>query len=386
MLRRQKNISTLIKWILGFFGLSLLIFAGSRITFSQNGTITYPTPIPQESPAVPTPAPDGGGSNIVQPSPQIIHPQNNSRLSGNVVIEIFIEATVISEMNVFCITSSSKNFYLGRATQTQGTYWQLWWNTNNLSNGEYLIYAQATLANGIKTFSGKIHLYVENTAQVQAETPDETGQAETEQGVLTQTHDGNQTNLVAQAPETNVPQATPPPATDTTLSENLLENSRLITTVDFKLDQDKPLHLGKIEARLSFIGSKFLVFSGQSYPDSYPLMTINSQPLVLSAKADRDGNWTYILENPLEGGKHEVYVEVDTNGVTEKSGPYPFTIARAQASADNPTGASLDLVDPQKQALKTYLFIAGGLVGLALLIMAIYFYIKHTHKKALNYP
>jgi len=301
-------------------------------------------------------------------------------------VEIFINATVILEMNVYTVCSTSKNLYLGTAKQTQGTYYQFWWDTNSVPNGDYLIYAQAKLANGIKTFSGKVHVFVKNEAQASTETTTSTdsGQVETSQGTETQIQDGGKTTVIAQTPETAVPVAAPPPVSN--ISQNLLDNSKVLTTIQFELDQDKPLHLGKIEGRLSSTKVQFLVLSGKSYPNSNPWITINSQPLVLSAKADESGNWTYTLENPLEPGKHEVYVEVNRDGIVDKSGPYPFTITKAQASVDNPSGNSLELVDPQKQALKTYLYIATSLIGMAMLVIAIYFYIKHTRKKAQTLP
>jgi hypothetical protein len=115
-------------------------------------------------------------------------------------------------------------------------------------------------------------------------------------------------------------------------------------------------------------------------------LTIDSQPLVLSAKADDSGNWTYTLEQPLEPGKHEAYVEVNVTDKVEKSGPYPFSIARAQASADNPLGSSFNLIDPRAQEIKNYLYLAGLLVGLGLLALLITLYIKRTKKLAAQNP
>lgn len=374
--------------VLTIFG--VVYFAGSQLIYGQDGTITYPTTSPSNTPTPSTTTSPSGGGNIVQPSPEIVHPQRDSRLSGNVVVEIFINATVVLEMNVYAVSSTSKNLYLGTAHQTQGTYYQLWWDTKNVVNGEYWLYASAKLSSGIKTYSGKIHVLVGNEALTSTQTTDQTstdtGQVENTQGTETQITENNQTKVIAKAPQTSVPVATPPPASASTLPQTLLENSRLLTTVNFSLDQDKPLHLERIEGRLSATEAQFLVLAGKSYPHTNPLITINSQPLVLSAAADASGNWSYTLENPLEPGKHEVYVEVNLGTTTEKSGPYPFSVAKAQASVDNPTGASLELVDPQKQALKTYLYIAAGLIGLAILIIAIYFYIKHIHSKAQTLP
>lgn len=366
-----------------FFGLLILlaiIFSNINTGRSQTAITTQTSP----SPSVTNPT----HGDILQPSPQIIHPQKDSKLAGNVVIEIFINATVILEMNVYASESSTKSIYLGMAEQTQGTYYQLWWDTNSVANGNYLLYASAKLSNSIKTYSGKIPILVNNqiqsSTQASAAFQNSPGQVETDQGLETQIQKSNQTNLITQAPQTAVSVATPPPAINFISIPDLLKNSELVTTIGFRLDQDKTLHLEKIECRINNQNQRFLVFSGHSYPLAKTTITINSQPLVLSAEADNTGNWTYILENPLEPDKHETFVEVNINEKIEKSGPYPFTIAKAQATADNPTGASLELVNPQKQALEIYLLAAGGLVGVAILILAIYFYIKQVRKKAQN--
>ncbi len=176
-----------------------------------------------------------------------------------------------------------------------------------------------------------------------------------------------------------IPATTPTPSTTTSLQE-MIASSQVLATIEFKLDQDKPLHLTKIDGRQTTNNQKFLLFSGKSFADSYLKITIKSQPLVMTAKADSSGDWQYILEKPLEPGQHEVYIEVNQDGQIVQSGPYPFAIARAQAGTDNPTGASLNLIDPQKQALKNYLYLAGGLVALAILVMVIILYFKKIKK------
>ena len=373
----------LLKGFFGLFVLSAIIFSNINTGLGQAAVTNQSSP----SPSVINPTPSAPTGDILQPSPQIIHPQKDSKLAGNVVIEIFINATVVLEMNVYAATSSTKSIYLGMTKQTQGTYYQLWWNTNSVANGDYLLYASAKLSNSIKTYSGKIHVLVNNQIEISTQAAADQsslGQAETDQGLETQIQKSNQTNLITQSPQTAVSVATPPPAIELTSIPDLLKNSELVSTISFRLDQDKPLHLEKIEGRINKQNRRFLVLNGHSYPLAKTTITINSQPLVLSAEADSAGNWTYVLENPLEPGKHETFVEVNTNEKIEKSGPYPFTIAKAQATADNQTGASLELVNPQKQALEIYLLAAGGLVGLAILILAIYFYIKQARKKAQN--
>jgi hypothetical protein len=201
------------------------------------------------------------------------------------------------------------------------------------------------------------------------------------------------------------PSATPTPAPTTTLTSmpipgrpdlspipvvasstkiqnnyDLINISTVVNTIYFKLDQDKPLHLEKIEQRQTESKTNFLLFVGKSYPNSEVKITIQSEPLVMSVEADDNGNWNYILQDPLEPGEHQTFVEVNNNGQIETSGPYPFNIARAQATFNNPTGASLNIIDPQKQALKNYLFLALGLLVVAILILLIFIYFKRSKR------
>jgi hypothetical protein len=62
---------------------------------------------------------------------------------------------------------------------------------------------------------------------------------------------------------------------------------------------------------------------------------------------------------------------INSSGEKSTSGPFNFLIARAQASADNPTGASLQLINPTEQAYLNYLYIAVGLILMAILVLLI---------------
>lgn len=342
-------------------------------------------------------------TNCTQPTPYIYQPTAGSTLTGSIVIEIYICPTVVTEMDVWAHISSSQKIFLGVADQTQGTYFQRWWNTGTVANGNYSLRAEAQIGDGtLRTFSPDVPVTVNNQTTPPGGTPTPTPKTKTPtpstniptsqptnteegtvvnaEGETTQTNVGNQVQVAAEPPKSEIPTATPLPTPAPSI--DLVPGSQVLARQEFNLDRDKPLYLEKIEGRTASSQEKFLLFTGKSYSDSLVTMTVNSQPLVLTAKADSSGNWTYTLEKPLEPGKHEVYIEVNRDGPTEKSGPYPFSVAKAQASADNPTGSSLELVDPQKQALKTYLYIAAGLIGLAILIIAIYFYIKHIRSKA----
>lgn len=339
--------------------------------------------------------------SITQPTPQIIHPQAGSTLLGTIVIEIYIEPTVVYLMEVYALADNSSRLFLGNAEPQGGTYYIKYWNTKSVANGNYQLWAQAKIDGGqLTTYSAKVPVIVKNTtvspprtptpkptpAPSPTPTPQETttpeqGTATTDEGETTQ----NQTTdkgvpIIAATPKTEIPLATPSPTVP--LEKNLLLDSRLIKTLEFKTLQDKETRLEKIENRLTPAEQGFLYFIGKTYPEANLKLTINSQPLVMTIQADNKGAWTYTLEKPLEPGRHEVYLEVTKDNLVETNGPYPFTIAKAQASPDNPTGASLALADSSSQVIKNYLYLVAGVIGLALIILLIiYLFRKQKNRR-----
>ena len=128
-----------------------------------------------------------------------------------------------------------------------------------------------------------------------------------------------------------------------------------------------------------------ILISGVSAPDKNLLLYIFSEPLVLATKTDKDGNWSYQLENPLEPGSHEIYVAMD-NGDNSYvvSEPIVFNIARAESSDTNPQGASLVLAGDQlAYGLHNYLWYAAGLVLVALGFVFLFIRYKRSLKPRL---
>jgi len=283
---------------------------------------------------------------------------------------------------------------------TSSGYVCLWVINPNL-NGNHLIMTSTHLTDGSTgIFSQKINVKIANQSTIipppssPTPTPNTTSQSKTK---ITPTQTNTPAAIVQPTPTpemttTNVPVPGRPdlakipvavpistPSSSPT-PRDMVTDSQVLTTIEFQLDREKPFHLEKIEARKTSAEQKFLLFAGKSYPESLIKITIKSQPLVMTATADAQGIWQYTLDKPLEPGKHEVYLEVNHNGQITQSGPYPFNIAQAQAGFENPTGASLNLVDPQKQALRNYLYLAAGLVGLAILVLLIFLYFKKVRK------
>jgi hypothetical protein len=278
------------------------------------------------------------------------------------------------------------------------------WDTTQVANGQHLIKTAATMG-GITYYSSGVVVTISNSQTLPTPTPAPAVGHSTSQTIVkippspsptpTPTSSPTPTMTTTTRPVAGRPDLTPipvaapaqtPTASLTPNPQEIIANSQVLATLEFKLDQDKPLHLAKIEGRQTTNKQKFLLFSGKAFADSYLKMTVKSQPLVMTVKADSSGNWQYVLEKPLEPGQHEVYIEVNQNGQVVQSGPYPFNIARAQASPDNPTGASLNLIDPQKQALKNYLYLAGGVVALAILGLVFIIYLKKIKKMRMANP
>ncbi|MCX6764209.1 MAG: Ig-like domain-containing protein [Candidatus Nealsonbacteria bacterium] len=134
-------------------------------------------------------------------------------------------------------------------------------------------------------------------------------------------------------------------------------------------------------------GTTGLKISGKALPDIYITIFIYSDPIILTIKTDSDGNWSYILDKPLENGKHEVYVAVtdNTGKITAKSEPIRF-IKTAQAALIIPSEESIDqnkMISPTEASLKKdyLIFIVVGFGGLILALAAIGLIKKGTSKE-----
>ncbi len=116
--------------------------------------------------------------------------------------------------------------------------------------------------------------------------------------------------------------------------------------------------------------------TGVALPNSTVVIYIFSEPLVLTTTADENGNWTYVLENPLEPGEHEVFVAVeDDEGEVIRSSGFTFNVAQAASIENNPSGLSLtlDFNDPSQNSTIYYVsaVVAVMLVGLSLYVFVI---------------
>jgi chitodextrinase len=69
-----------------------------------------------------------------------------------------------------------------------------------------------------------------------------------------------------------------------------------------------------------------VIFTGKALPNSFVTLYIFSTPIVVTIKADNDGQWEYIVDKELENGKHDIYLAMtESSGkIIAKSTPIPF--------------------------------------------------------------
>jgi len=335
------------------------------------------------------------------PSPQIVHPTNNSQIirdgtaGGSVAVSIYIDPVAITSIDVYVATSSGQTSFVGTATKGSGSpYFNAVWQTGGYVDGIYTLTAKAQIycspdivirsSTPIQVTLSTLNApSTEETSTTPSSTtsptpnPPSDTQASSSEPITTvinpkgettqQKVDANTIKIAAIDPKTLIPFAKP---SSIVLADNVA-GSEIISAITFTADLNKNTRLEKIENRRSKNQQKFLLFSGHANANSRVTISIYSEdPIIINTTSDSNGNWTYTFEKPLEPGKHKVVIEVGQDEAKETAGPYFFSIARAQASADNPTGASLDLVDPAK-SIKNYLLIAGALVLLSIAIIIV---------------
>lgn len=131
-------------------------------------------------------------------------------------------------------------------------------------------------------------------------------------------------------------------------------------------------------------GKDRLVFRGVSLPNSTIVLYIFSEPLVLTTTTDGEGNWTYVLEDPLAPGEHEVFVAVeDDSGDPVRSSAFTFNVAQAASIDTNPSGLSLtlDLTNPQSNSTIYYVSAVGAVL---LVSLGLYIFVVRRKTKELD--
>lgn len=353
---------TLFRKLLFFTITFFVVFLGVNSTFAQQ-TFTDTTNLAQQ---------------YYQPTPRIISPQENSTVKDIVAINISIQPTVVQKMEVYLNTT-----FLGMAKPLDSVNWVYNFDTKNFPNNQYTLMIRSTITTTtgypIDTFSPAVPITISNTTSIIPKTTTKTAvptatqsQEETQANTSTTTTAANttatnDTGTVENQTETKKTSAAPPQSTEKELATES-KDWQVVSTISFP--KKSASQLTKIEYKINKSKKEYLVFSGIAAQDSQVNLRIYSDPIVITTRADSKGNWEYIFEKPLEPGQHRVEVDIiSSKGVKATSGPFNFLIARAQASADNPTGANLQLVDPMGQAYLYYALAATVLIFIALIVL-----------------
>ncbi len=127
-----------------------------------------------------------------------------------------------------------------------------------------------------------------------------------------------------------------------------------------------------------------IVFSGKAKPNSTIYLYIFSDPIVVSVKADENGNWQYILDRPLDTGKHESYVLIEDPDTKEvlRTEAKSFFVSKARATSsmmDIPGNKGIILEDPFTAMIRNYIVYVGIIVGMAILAV-LYFGLRKYRK------
>ncbi len=108
-----------------------------------------------------------------------------------------------------------------------------------------------------------------------------------------------------------------------------------------------------------------ILLGGTAAPNSSVFLYFFSDPMVLRAETDSRGQWSYVLQNPLKPGKHEVYaVAAKDSASFVRTSAIPISIAAAAAGSQD---GSL-VIEPRWQAAQV-----GYVAGAVLMVLTAIF-------------
>lgn len=176
-------------------------------------------------------------------------------------------------------------------------------------------------------------------------------------------------------PRTTIPLSFAPIAAEKATIVALAKNSKTkIVTAKERVAEES------VETKIPAI-----IFEGSAEANKSVYLYIFSDPKVLLAKTDENGQWSYTLEDPLDPGQHEVYVAVenlDSNFV--RSDPFFIEVAQAAPSDVNPNGGSLNLESNLQSQQRLFIALAALLITVGL--VAITFLRRKMLKGATKAP
>lgn len=150
----------------------------------------------------------------------------------------------------------------------------------------------------------------------------------------------------------------------------------------------KEVKLEKFQ-KISKNGKDAIEISGRAKPNQTVLVYVFSEPLVLVAKADNEGRWTYVLEDPMEPGDHESFVTVEGDGADQpivRSAGFGFAIAAAPKTKLNPLGLGFSVETNDKSKLFYSAYVAAAVAVVAVALFLTLWYVRHRHPDTKTVP
>lgn len=114
-----------------------------------------------------------------------------------------------------------------------------------------------------------------------------------------------------------------------------------------------------------------LLLTGKGAPNTNIFIYVFSDPLVLRAETDSQGNWSYVLETPLQPGNHEVYAVAEKDGGDfVRTSAIPITVATAATGGQDGKILVESKISPVQMAFAggALVLVVAALIGLFALL------------------
>lgn len=313
----------------------------------------------------------------------------NSVSTTNQTVQVQVTNSTAQKVEMVATPSgSTQEIYLGSGQKTNGGMWTLGVNAGDrLPNGTYEVKTKQYLNDG-KVQESNVSPLLVNVPGSGSQTLSPEEQRKEVGQLLSQEHTvttllpkgSEDPVIVSETPRDNAQRiteaaknASDPAAILSTLSDTRLSvQSVALTDVVTTSTSDHPQTAGK----------KALHLEGKGVPGAFVTLFIYSDtPIVVTVKADAQGNWTYDLDKELENGNHQVYVAVtDSVGkITAQSSPFSFVKTATAATAIAETVPAATVVTENQSPLDQsrsglilgFVTLAVAFIGLAFVIISL---------------
>jgi len=373
------------------------------------------TPLPSTEDDTTSPSEE---DNIVSdpdlPTITMNYPQQGDVVSGEVTLKAVVEGDIQGLEFLYRPVQDGIEHHIGQASRstTNTTVWQRSWNTDDVPNGDYYVFAR------VEDFIGRNFLsnYVPiNINHGQASLGDPVPEVEVPVDIVDSDDDGVSDNIEEQLgsdpyrPDSDSNDVTDAeeiindldPTSTGSLNDLVIEGKvtneevRQIKESLQKIVFEQPtssgtlkpekLKVARVENISPVIGQNHLVISGVGPPNTYLTLFIYSTPIVVTTKTDASGNFVYILDKNLLDGEHEVYVTVtdETGKIKEKSSPLTFFVRRAQAVTEEEyLRGDVNVQTESQETVNNYLVIVIIIVGGVLIILLVAYLVSRRRQNA----